>query len=188
MNSMRYDFGDGRMVPARIHKNGGGVIALTCDVEDSVFIGRGCEVSGGTKIMGNCRIVGNVKIIGDMRPDNISVQIEDNVTVSGNSRITGMVLLRDNAQIRDDVVLGGSVQVIHRARVCGQAKLNGQVTVMESSYITGATVLHSEGREMIIRGETFINGQVIEHRPKNETTRKRRVSSLRPVVFDTQPS
>ena len=181
--TQRYDFGDGKLVPIRIHGNGGGVIALTAQVDDTVYVGAGCCISGFARLSKNVRISGRVKIHGENLSSGISVQIEDDVIVSGSVQISGVVLLRDRAEIRENVRVSGCVQVMHRARVTGNAVLDGDIQVMDSAHITGSCRFISPDRRLIFRGEHFVQSQTIEQVVRNENQRKKRVTALRPLVF-----
>lgn len=182
--TMFYDFGDGQMVAAREHKNGGGIIALTAKVDDSVHVGRNCQVSGYAKILGKVQIVGRVSIHGDLHADDVSVLIEDDVLITGNVDIRGIVLIRDRAEIRGNVKLSDAVQVMHRARITENSILSGEVCVMENAYIKGDSKIHSEGRQMIIRGDFYGDSYCADFKNSEATSRKRRVNSRRPVVLE----
>lgn len=184
--SQRYDFGDGKLVPVRIHENGGGVVALTAHVDPACHVGVGCEVSGGAKIYGKAKISGRVKIIGSNLPGEVSVQIEDEAIVSGRDIvISGTVLIRDRAQVRGSVKISGAVQVMHRARVDGEGiVLEGDVKVLEGAYITGKTRIVSHGRRTIIRGEQYMKDVKVEHIVRNENQRKPRVTAVRPAIYE----
>lgn len=186
MTFQRYDFGDGLLVPARVHPNGGGIVALTADVAPTVYIGAGCTVSGGAKVCGHARIVGRVQINGDISADGVSVLIEDHAIVAGSAKISGKVLIRDRAEVRDNAQLSGAVAVMHRAHVAGDAVLRGDIQVMDEAYIGGSTRIVSIGRRVTVRGEKCFMDEQIEHVVQTDRTRKRRASTARAVVYDHQ--
>lgn len=185
MSIHQFNFGDGRHVPARIHENGGGVVALSADVDPSVYVSSGCKVWGKAQIRGKVRLVGNVEVFGADLAGGISVLIEDEALIAGCVRITGAVLIRDKAEIRDNVRLSGCVQVLHRARIFGDAVLDGDVQVMEAAFITGKSRIIANGRRIQIRGEHYIDSQCIENATSTGKQRKRRVTSMRPIVLDS---
>lgn len=185
MSIYQFNFGDGQHVPAYVHENGGGLVALTAKVDPSVFVGKGCKVWGKAEIRGKVRLVGNVEVFGADLAGGISVLIEDEALIAGSVRITGAVLIRDKAEIRDNARLSGCVQVLHRARIHGDAVLEGDVQVMEAAFITGKARIIANGRRITVRGEHYIDGQCIENVTSSGKQRKRRVTSMRPIVLDS---
>lgn len=185
MSNQRYDFGDGRLVPVRIHENGGGIIALTAHVEPSVFVSAGCRVCGYARLLDKVRVVGRVLINGGYFPHGVSVQIENEAMIVGSVQISGSVLVRDNAQIRDNVRLSGCVKVYHRARITGDVVMEGNVKVTENAYVTGHSRVIALGRHVEILGDHYMNDQKVEHALATEGQKKRRATALRPVIFDT---
>ena len=47
------------------HKNGGGLVANTAYVDDSVFINGNARVSGNAWVSGDARVSGNAQVFGD---------------------------------------------------------------------------------------------------------------------------
>ena len=47
------------------HKNGGGWVANTATVEDSVYIGPDAQVSGNAQVYGNARVYGDARVSGN---------------------------------------------------------------------------------------------------------------------------
>ena len=47
------------------HKNGGGWVANTATVEDSVYIGPDAWVYGNAQVFGDARVYGNAQVFGD---------------------------------------------------------------------------------------------------------------------------
>ena len=56
------------------HKNGGGWVANTATVEDSVYIGANAQVHGNARVSGNARVCGDAQVYGDAQ-------------MSGNARV-----------------------------------------------------------------------------------------------------
>ena len=49
------------------HKNGGGWVANTATVEDSVYIGPDAQVYGNAQVSGNAQVYGNAQVSGNAR-------------------------------------------------------------------------------------------------------------------------
>src|SRR5512133_2451498 len=76
------------------HLNGGGLVAETAQVEDSVYIGP-CA-----KVCGHCKVSGDVLIFGH-------AWLSGTAEVSGRAQIFGNARVCDNASIRDDAKVYG---------------------------------------------------------------------------------
>lgn len=160
---MYYDFGDGKgLVQARIHSNGGGYIALTANVDDSVFIGTGCFVFGYARIKDRVRVTGKCRISGVNLPGNISTLIEDDVVISGQVVIEGHVLMRDHAQARNFCKLSGGVAMMHRSQVGGRATLAGDVYLFDRSGVfDDVTIISSLKKPLELRSADYLGGNKI---------------------------
>lgn len=160
----QYDFGDGAgLVRARPHSNGGGMVASTANVADSVYLDRGCVVFGHAQIKGNVRIVDRCRVSGVLLPGGVSTLIEDQVLLSGRVVVEGYVLMRDNAQARGSVKLSAGVAVMHNARVIDRARLAGQVHVRDHAYIhEDVTIIaEDEGEIVELCGRDVVGGSAI---------------------------
>lgn len=156
---MLFDFHDGQgHVPAKKHPNGGGIVALTATVAETVFLASDVTVFGHAVVRGGVRISGRASIQGDQYPGGISTLIEDEVKVIGPVEIRGCVLLRNTANIRGHVRMRGMVQVMHRATVAGNVILEGDVIILDSSYISGNIQIVSKEKQIIMRGEDIVHG------------------------------
>ena len=100
----------------RIHANGGGFVANTATVADSVYVGRDAKVLGYASVSGNARIDGHAVVT-------------DSANVSGNAVVTGHAVIAERAQIRDDAI------VADYAGVMGDAVVSGSARVIESGLV-----------------------------------------------------
>lgn len=156
---LHFDFEDGQgYVPARRHINGGGIISITAEVADTVFVAADAMVYGYAKVTDHVRITGRARISGDKFPCGISTLIEDHATLCGNVIIKGCVLISNHAQIRGHVKIQGGVQVAHHAIVAGNVELLGDVLVLDRGYISGNIKIIGDDRQVVVRGEDVVHG------------------------------
>ena len=109
----KHDFGDGNgSVAAHRHSNGGGWIADTATVMDSVYVGRNAQVFGEATVSDHARI-------------------RDSARVSGSAEVYGNAQVFHRAEISDDAV------VCDIAKVCGDAKVAGDASVFGNAIVSG---------------------------------------------------
>lgn len=172
---MLYDFGDNKgMVEAKFHRNGGGVVALTAQVDETVYIDRSCVVFGHVRIKDRVRIVGNCRISGESLPGNVATLLEDDVFIYGNVVIEGQVLMRDHAQARNFSKLSGSVAMMHHSQIADRAVIAGQVQLCDHAYVHEDVTVIGEDELITLNGRDFLNGNRIVSSMKevNELLRK----------------
>ena len=90
-----YDFGNG-LVPAYKHTRGGGWVAHTAIVDDTVCVGPDARVYEDAVVYENALITENARIYGN-------VLVTDNAQVFGNARVYG------NAEVSGDAVVYGDI-------------------------------------------------------------------------------
>jgi UDP-3-O-[3-hydroxymyristoyl] glucosamine N-acyltransferase len=89
-----FDFQDGNgPVPAHQHPNGGGWVADTATVDETVYVGPDAQV------FGNARISDNVAIF-------------DRSKVFGNAQVHMKAMVFGNARVYDEAVISGAGWVI----------------------------------------------------------------------------
>jgi hypothetical protein len=114
MNSFFHNFLDGNgPVPARIHSNGGGIVADTATVSDDSVVGPQAVVYGNAIVMNKCKIIDDSKVYGTAFVSN-EVVLEDRVEVFGTAEVkNGLVLFGDcKVSVPPKVVLGFDHPVI----------------------------------------------------------------------------
>lgn len=156
---LHIDFGDGQgYVAARRHPNGGGLVAMSAHVDDTVYLAADAMVFGHAKVTDNVRITGRAKISGKLYRPNVSTLIEGNASICGNVEITCCVLVSGNAEIRGNVKLLGGVQVTHHAVIDGNVELSGDVLVLDRSFISGNIKIIADDKQILIKGDDNIQG------------------------------
>ena len=108
------------------HPNGGGFVAKTAKVADTVYVGPDAMVLGNTKITGDVRIEDHAIVMGSAK-------------ISGNALIDGYAIIAGNASIKGDVHIGDY------AIVTGNANITGNAQVLESAFIGESFKLTDNG-------------------------------------------
>ena len=83
---MKYIFGDSSDIDAHQHKNGGGWVADTAHVDETVFVGPDAQVFGNARVLGNAKICDYAQIGGDAK-------IYNEARVDGKTQIYGYSLI-----------------------------------------------------------------------------------------------
>lgn len=114
-----YDHGYGivdAMPNGNFHPNGGGFVAASARVDDSVYVGKNAKVLGNATVSGNAVIDGYAIVAGSS-------------TVSGNAVITGHAVVAERAQVRDNAIVGDY------AGVMGNSVVSENARVLESGLV-----------------------------------------------------
>jgi len=149
-----YNFGNGP-VPAHQHYNGGGWVADTAKVADTVFIGLNAEVFGNAQVRGNVQIHDRVKVY-------------DNALIHGHVSLYNNVRVYDNAYIQDNIILTDSVNVHDNAKIINGPKIYGNVEIKGNVLIKGNIHINNNDNNKIpmlsdaeIRGHIIIRNKYI---------------------------
>ncbi len=125
------------------HPNGGGLVAETAQVADTVYVGP-CS-----KVCGHCKVSDDVIVFGN-------AWISDKAEVSGSAQIFGSARVYGNARVQDDAKIYGC------ARVHGDAVITGATEVFEKAEIAGNALLFGNARitgDVKLFSEPARNGQ-----------------------------
>lgn len=98
------------------HPNGGGFVAASARVDDSVYVGKNAKVLGNATVSGNAVIDGYAIVTGSS-------------TVSGNAVITGHAVVAERAQVKDNAIVGDY------AGVMGNSVVSENARVLESGLV-----------------------------------------------------
>ncbi|MCM1133417.1 MAG: DUF6055 domain-containing protein [Ruminococcus flavefaciens] len=110
------------------HPNGGGFVASTAHVDDSVYVGKNAKVLGYATVSGNAVI------------DDYAV-ITGNATVSGNAVVKGHAVVAETATVKDNAIIGDSAGVMGRAVISDNARVIESGLVYDNYQVSGnATV------------------------------------------------
>ena len=119
----KHDFGDGSgSVAAHRHSNGGGWIADTATVMDSVYVSRNAQVFGEASVSDHARIRDSARVSG-------SAEVYGNAQVFDRAEISDDAVVCDIAKVYGDAKVGGNARVEDHARVFGRASVTGNARV-----------------------------------------------------------
>lgn len=134
-----------------IHSNGGGWVADSAKVADSVYVGPNAMVLGNAKLSGNVRVEEHAVVAN-------SVTAQDNVVICGHAVVDGGGWVYDNGgwkqgsvDIRGNAIISGSAvvsnscsvsdnaKVQHKAYLSDGVKLSGDAVARGMAYLYGTT-------------------------------------------------
>ncbi len=121
------------MAQGHYHSNGGGFVASTARVDDSVYVGENAKVLGYATVTGNAQIKDYATVTG-------SAKISGNAVISGHAVVAENATVKDNAIVSDSAgVMGNSVvsdnaRVLESGLVFNDYAVSGNATVKGVSY------------------------------------------------------
>ena len=185
-NTMTFDFGDGKgAVSARLHPNGGGWVAESAKVDETVYVSQLSMVYGEAEIRGNVSLVGNVRVFDKAHIHGVAVRIQgpyedekefgclkvfgsaqvlDNVLLIGNVKVCENSVVRDYAIVKDHALAAGScvigdfTVVQDRAIVRESAQIKDQTIVRDNAHVYGQAKI---GGTSLIRDECEVYGKAV---------------------------
>lgn len=134
-----------------IHSNGGGWVADSAQVEDSVYVGPDAMVLGNAVLTGNVRVEDHAIVAG-------STTASDNVVISGHAVIDGGGMIYDNGWIFGSVTLSGNAVIGDRAVVTNSCKVSGNAKVLQKAYLTDSVTVSDNA---VIKGMSYVYGKGI---------------------------
>lgn len=139
------------------HPLGGGFVAQTASVAESVWVGPEARVLEGAQVSGRARILGRATVSGE-------ALVQDEAIVSGTALVTGNATVSGRASVRDNASLSGRAQATDDAVVAGEAILQGTFSLSDDSRLIGAPLTENQRSNQlsgtaIYDGSRWQNGQ-----------------------------
>lgn len=122
-----FDFGFGP-VAAHQHPNGGGWVADTAHVDDSVYVGPRAWVYENARLFFDARITGESRVFG-------SCLVSDGARVSGRAQVFGSCWVSGGAKVSGKAQVFGNAWVYGKARVFGRARVFGCARVSKKAWV-----------------------------------------------------
>ena len=138
-------------VNGHAHPNGGGFVAETASVEDTVYVGRNAMVLGDSKVTGHAVITDNAVVYSANISDN--AKLTDFACVYGFWWATPTV--SGNAKIGDTAVVTANATVSGDARVMGNAYILDNYCVTDEATVKGSAYCYGNG---VAWGQAIIDG------------------------------
>ncbi len=133
-----------------IHSNGGGWVADSASVADSVYVGPDAMVLGGAKLSGNVRVEDHAVVAN-------SVTARDNVTISGHAVVDGGGWVYDNGWKQGSVVLSDNAAISGSAVVSNSCTVSGNAKVLQKAYLADGVKV---GDNVTVKGMSYLYGTV----------------------------
>ena len=117
----------------RSHSNGGGFVANTATVDDSVYIGKDAKVLGYATVTGNARIDGHAIVTGSAKVSGNAV-VTGHAVVAERSQVSDNAIIADYAGVMGDSVVSDNARVIESGLVFNTYSVSGNATVKGVAY------------------------------------------------------
>ncbi len=152
-----------------VHPNGGGWVADSATVADSVYVGPNAMVLGSANLSGNVRVEDRAVVAN-------SVTATENVVISGHAIVDGGGMIYDdgwkfgsvnlsgNVVIGDGAVVTNSCTVSGNAKILQKAYLAEAVTVSDNAVVKGMAYVYGKGN---YSGSTILDGDYSNEQTKN---------------------
>jgi carbonic anhydrase/acetyltransferase-like protein (isoleucine patch superfamily)/predicted RNA-binding Zn-ribbon protein involved in translation (DUF1610 family) len=128
-----FDFQDGKgPVPAHQHSDGGGWVANTAEVEDTVYVGPAATVFGSAKVRNNCYLEQKAKIFG-------FAVVSGSAFLRGGAEVSGFAKIANNASVRGDAKVHGNATIMDNAIIMGDAVIKGMACISGNALISTGT-------------------------------------------------
>ncbi|MCI7804819.1 MAG: DUF6055 domain-containing protein [Oscillospiraceae bacterium] len=131
------------------HSNGGGWVADSARVDDSVYVGPDAMVLGNASLTGNVRVEDHAIVAN-------STTASDNVVISGHAVVDGGGMIYDNGWIFGSVTLSGNAVIGDSAVVTNSCKVSGNAKVLQKAYLADAVTVSDNA---VIKGMSYVYGK-----------------------------
>lgn len=148
-----------------IHSNGGGWVADSAKVADSVYVGPDAKVLGGAKLSGNVRVEDYAVVAN-------SVTAQDNAIISGHAVVDGGGWYYDNGWKQGSIALSGNAVISDSSVVTGACSVSGNAKVLQKAYAADAVKLSdnavAKGMAYLYGGAAYTGSAVLDGDYSNE--------------------
>lgn len=131
------------------HPNGGGWVADSANVAESVYVGPNAMVLGEANLSGNVRVE-DYAVVAD------SVTATDNVVISGHAIVDGGGMIYDNGWKFGSVTISDNVVIGDGAVVTNSCTLSGNAKVLQKAYLAEAVTVSDNA---VIKGMSYVYGK-----------------------------
>jgi len=132
-----------------IHANGGGWVADSASVADSVYVGPNTMVLGEANLSGHVRVE-DYAVVAD------SVTATDQVVISGHAIVDGGGMIYDNGWKFGSVTLSGNAVIGDSAVVTNSCTVSGNAKVLQKAYLAEAVTVSDDA---VVKGMAYVYGK-----------------------------
>ena len=140
-------------VQGSAHPNGGGFVASSARVDNTVYVGKNARVLGNATVSGNARIDGNATITGRAIVSGDAV-VCGHAVVSGNVTVTDSAIIGDSAYLNKNASVSENARVLEGAMLTGEYKASGNATIKGTAFCWGTG---SATGQAILDGDYYID-------------------------------
>lgn len=130
------------------HPNGGGWVADSASVADSVYVAPNAMVLGTANVSGNVRIEDHAIIAG-------TASVKDNAVISGHAIVDGGGMVYDNGWKFGSVTVSGNAVISDSAVVSGLCSITGNARILQKAYLTENVTVTDEAT---VKGLSYCYG------------------------------
>ena len=131
------------------HPNGGGWVANSAKVADSVYVGPDAMVLGSADLSGNVRVEDHAVVAN-------GVTATDNVVISGHAIVDGGGMIYDNGWKFGTVQLSGNAVISDSAVVTNSCTVSGNAKILQKAYLAEAVTVKDDA---VVKGMSYVYGK-----------------------------
>ena len=132
-----------------VHANGGGWVADSARVADTVYVGKNAMVLGTAKVSGDARIEDYAVVAGD-------TVVKDHAVIAGHAAVHGGGwVYADGGWKSGSTEISGNAVVSGSAVVTGMCKISGNARVSQKAYVCDAVTMTDHAAA---QGMAYLNG------------------------------
>lgn len=134
------------------HPNGGGFVANSARVDESVYVGPNAMVLGTARVTEDAIIDGYAVVMG-------SATVKDNAIIDGTAIVSGSAKITGNAHVGGNAVVSGSATVSGNGQVIESAYVYGSYKISENAIAKGLALCLASGN---LKGQAIADGDLYE--------------------------
>ncbi len=121
------------MAQGHYHSNGGGFVAETARVDDSVYVGKNAKVLGYATVTGNAQIKDYATVTGAAKVSGKAI-ISGHAVVAENATVKDNAIVSDSAGVMGNSIVSDNARVLESGLVFNNYNVSGNATVKGVSY------------------------------------------------------
>ena len=141
------------------HPFGGGLVASTAHVDDSVYVAPNAIVKDSAEITGNVKILDHAVVEG-------SAKVSDNAVISGYGIVAENAVVSGNARVSDTAMVMGKANISGNAKIIESACVYGNTKMTDNAVAKGIAFVMADA---VISGQGVVDGDYYDDSGKNIT-------------------